>query len=135
MDEKKKQALGIALSQIEKQFGKGSIMRMSDDGVVVDVEAVATGSIGWLSAGSGLLLGLVIVSLLYAFAGFGGGDVKLVGTLAASVGPLGFLNLLIYIALAGGVLALVAVARKRDDFAYVPAIAVGLLAYVWRFET
>jgi recombination protein RecA len=46
MDEKKKQALGIALSQIEKQFGKGSIMRMSDDGVVADVESVSTGSLG-----------------------------------------------------------------------------------------
>ena len=53
MDEKKKQALGIALSQIEKQFGKGSIMRMSDDGVVADVEAVSTGSIG-LDIGLGI---------------------------------------------------------------------------------
>ena len=46
MDEKKKQALGIALSQIEKQFGKGSIMRMSDDGVVSGIESVSTGSLG-----------------------------------------------------------------------------------------
>ncbi len=53
MDEKKKQALGIALSQIEKQFGKGSIMRMSDDGVVPDVESVSTGSIG-LDIGLGI---------------------------------------------------------------------------------
>ena len=53
MDEKKKQALGIALSQIEKQFGKGSIMRMSDDGVVADVESVSTGSIG-LDLGLGI---------------------------------------------------------------------------------
>lgn len=53
MDEKKKQALGIALSQIEKQFGKGSIMRMSDGGVVADVEAVSTGSLG-LDIGLGI---------------------------------------------------------------------------------
>jgi len=46
MDEKKRQALDIALSQIEKQFGKGSIMRMDDDGVVPDVEAVSSGSLG-----------------------------------------------------------------------------------------
>jgi recombination protein RecA len=46
MDEKKKQALDIALSQIEKQFGKGSIMRMGEDSVVQDVEAVSTGSLG-----------------------------------------------------------------------------------------
>jgi len=46
MDEKKKQALNIALSQIEKQFGKGSIMRMGEDSVVHDIEAVSTGSLG-----------------------------------------------------------------------------------------
>jgi recombination protein RecA len=46
MDEKKKQALGIALSQIEKQFGKGAVMRMGDAGVVHDVESVSTGSLG-----------------------------------------------------------------------------------------
>ena len=46
MDDKKQQALNIALSQIEKQFGKGSIMKMSDDGVVQDVDSVSTGSLG-----------------------------------------------------------------------------------------
>jgi recombination protein RecA len=46
MDEKKKQALGIALSQIEKQFGKGAVMRMGDAGVVRDIESVSSGSLG-----------------------------------------------------------------------------------------
>jgi recombination protein RecA len=46
MDEKKQQALKGALSQIEKQFGKGSIMRMSDDGVVQGLTAVSSGSLG-----------------------------------------------------------------------------------------
>lgn len=46
MDEKKKQALGVALSQIEKQFGKGSVMRMGDAGIVKDVVPVSTGSLG-----------------------------------------------------------------------------------------
>jgi recombination protein RecA len=46
MDEKKRQALEIALGQIEKQFGKGSIMRMDEGGVVPDIEAVSTGSLG-----------------------------------------------------------------------------------------
>ena len=46
MDEKKRQALEIALNQIEKQFGKGSIMRMDEGGVVPDVEAISTGSLG-----------------------------------------------------------------------------------------
>ena len=46
MDEKKRQALDIALGQIEKQFGKGSIMRLGDGSVVHDVSAVSTGSLG-----------------------------------------------------------------------------------------
>ena len=45
MDDKKQQALGNALSQIEKQFGKGSIMRMGDQDVVANVPAVSTGSL------------------------------------------------------------------------------------------
>lgn len=46
MDENKKKALGAALSQIEKQFGKGSVMRMGDAGAIRDIEAISTGSIG-----------------------------------------------------------------------------------------
>ncbi|MBD3245437.1 MAG: recombinase RecA [Candidatus Omnitrophica bacterium] len=40
--EQKKKALNLALSQIEKQFGKGAIMRLAD-GVHLDVEAIPTG--------------------------------------------------------------------------------------------
>ena len=39
MDDAKKKALGAALSQIEKQFGKGSVMRMGDTSAVREVEA------------------------------------------------------------------------------------------------
>jgi recombination protein RecA len=45
MDDNKQKALGAALSQIEKQFGTGSIMRMGDEGSLPDVEAVSTGSL------------------------------------------------------------------------------------------
>jgi recombination protein RecA len=45
MDDNKKQALGAALSQIEKQFGKGSVMRLGDATASRDIEAVSTGSI------------------------------------------------------------------------------------------
>tara|TARA_Y100001935_G_scaffold255256_1_gene267354 strand:- start:3194 stop:4225 length:1032 start_codon:yes stop_codon:yes gene_type:complete len=45
MDQNKEKALGAALSQIEKQFGSGSIMRMGTDEVVSSVEAVSTGSL------------------------------------------------------------------------------------------
>jgi len=46
MDENKKKALSAALGQIEKQFGKGSIMRMGDNTAPRDIEAVSTGSLG-----------------------------------------------------------------------------------------
>jgi recombination protein RecA len=39
-------ALAAALSQIEKQFGKGSIMRLGDGEVVEEIEPVSTGSLG-----------------------------------------------------------------------------------------
>jgi hypothetical protein len=44
-DERKK-ALSIALANIEKQFGKGAIMRMADDDVNEDIDVVSTGSLG-----------------------------------------------------------------------------------------
>ena len=46
MDEQRKKALAQALGQIEKQFGKGSVMRMGDGGVIRDIDVVSTGSIG-----------------------------------------------------------------------------------------
>jgi len=46
MDENKSKALAAALSQIEKQFGKGSIMRLGDTEVAEDIQAVSTGSLG-----------------------------------------------------------------------------------------
>ncbi len=46
MDENKKKALGAALMQIEKQFGKGSVMRMGDVAATRDVEVISTGSLG-----------------------------------------------------------------------------------------
>lgn len=45
MDENKKKALGAALSQIEKQFGKGSVMRLGDSTAVRDLEVISTGSL------------------------------------------------------------------------------------------
>jgi recombination protein RecA len=45
MDSNKQKALTAALSQIEKQFGKGSVMRMGDANVVKDIEIVSTGSL------------------------------------------------------------------------------------------
>lgn len=45
MDENKAKSLNAALSQIEKQFGKGSVMRLGDAGANRDIEVVSTGSL------------------------------------------------------------------------------------------
>ena len=44
--EERKKALSVALANIEKQFGKGAIMRMADGAEVEDIETVSTGSLG-----------------------------------------------------------------------------------------
>ncbi len=46
MEDNKRKALSAALSQIEKQFGKGAVMRMGDVSAVRDVDVVSTGSLG-----------------------------------------------------------------------------------------
>ncbi|MGA9853319.1 MAG: recombinase RecA [Gammaproteobacteria bacterium] len=46
MDDNRKKALAAALSQIEKQFGKGSVMRLGDHIASRDVDVVSTGSLG-----------------------------------------------------------------------------------------
>ncbi len=61
MDQNKEKALSAALSQIERQFGKGSIMKLGDN-TTMDVETISTGSLGLdiaLGAG-GLPLGRVV---------------------------------------------------------------------------
>ena len=45
MDDNKKKALNAALGQIEKQFGKGAVMRMGDAQINRDIEVVSTGSL------------------------------------------------------------------------------------------
>ena len=44
-DRDRARALDLAVSQIEKQFGKGSIMRFGEDAVIQDIEAISTGSL------------------------------------------------------------------------------------------
>jgi recombination protein RecA len=46
MDDNKAKALAAALSQIEKQFGKGSIMRLGESDISKDIQVVSTGSLG-----------------------------------------------------------------------------------------
>jgi recombination protein RecA len=46
MESQRAKALELALTQIEKQFGKGTIMRLGSDGVVADIPTVSSGSLG-----------------------------------------------------------------------------------------
>jgi len=46
VDEQRKKALAAALSQIERQFGKGAVMRLGDKTAVNDAQAISTGSLG-----------------------------------------------------------------------------------------
>ena len=46
MEDNRRKSLEAALSQIEKQFGKGSIMKMSAESLAKDIETVSTGSLG-----------------------------------------------------------------------------------------
>jgi len=46
MDDNKKKALAAALGQIEKQFGKGSVMRLGDSAAARDIDVISTGCLG-----------------------------------------------------------------------------------------
>ncbi len=46
MNDSKAKALAAALAQIEKQFGKGAVMRMSADSPAADIQVISTGSLG-----------------------------------------------------------------------------------------
>ncbi|MCK4379486.1 MAG: DNA recombination/repair protein RecA, partial [Deltaproteobacteria bacterium] len=46
MDDNKNKAMEMAVTQIEREFGKGSIMRLGDEGVIPNIEVIPTGSLG-----------------------------------------------------------------------------------------
>src|SRR5215475_9584336 len=46
MDSNREKAIDLAVSQIEKQFGKGAIMKLGEAGLVKDISIVSTGSLG-----------------------------------------------------------------------------------------
>ena len=86
----------------------------------------------WLALFAGAIVGLGVAAVLFYLGGLGGGDVKLLAAIGAAVGPCALLAILAWMAVAGGVLALIAAARGKRDFAYVPAIAVGVaVETVW----
>jgi len=98
--------------------------------------ALATGfhlhRVRWIDLGLGLSLGFLVGLILFRLGGFGGGDVKLLASLGAVVGFKGELGVMFYMAILGGVLALLARIRREREYAYAPAIALGLLAFIVR---
>jgi prepilin peptidase CpaA len=99
--------------------------------VVCAAVSIATGltNVTWTGFACGAALGLALTLPLYVLGGFGGGDLKLVVAVGAALGPAALLATLFWVAICGGVLAVVALIRGRRDLAYVPAIAMGLLVY------
>lgn len=96
--------------------------------------AAGLSELTWTSCFYGAALGFALTLPLYALGGFGGGDLKLVVAIGATLGPLALLSVLFWVAVSGGILAIVALVRGRRDLAYVPAIACGLLLYWIRLE-
>jgi len=88
--------------------------------------------VGWLDLCLGLGTGFAAGAALFALGGFGGGDVKLLASLGAVLGWRGELGVMLYMALAGAALALVARCARQREYAYAPAIALGLLAFIAR---
>lgn len=88
--------------------------------------------VGWASLLLGFGAGLGLGLILFCLGGLGGGDVKLLAALGAAVGLQSLWSLLFYVALAGGVLAVIAKLRKQRELAYAPAIALGFLVFLIR---
>jgi prepilin peptidase CpaA len=94
--------------------------------------ALGLHKVTWIGLIAGALLGLGLSVTVFYLGGLGGGDVKLLAAIGAAVGPWPLLSILAWMGFAGGVLALIAAARGKRDFAYVPAIAVGVVVEtVW----
>ena len=98
------------------------------------VFALAAASLGWngltwMNLAIGFGVGLCVSATLFYLGGLGGGDVKMIAALGAALGWLGILQVLFWMALSGGALALVAAARGQKDFAYGPAILTGTFVY------
>jgi prepilin peptidase CpaA len=98
------------------------------------VVATVTGltTTGWTALVVGCALGLLLSGLFFALGGLGGGDVKLIAALGAALGPIALVHSLLWIAVSGGILAVIAGLRGKRDFAYAPAIAAGVLVHILR---
>ena len=89
-------------------------------------------TVGWLDLFLGSSLGFGVGLILFRLGGFGGGDVKLLASLGAVLGVKGELGVMFYVAVMGAMFALAAHIRREREFAYAPAIALGLLSFIVR---
>jgi prepilin peptidase CpaA len=96
----------------------------------VGATAAGFAELGWVDLTLGFGLGASLGVFLFWLGGLGGGDAKLLAALGASLGPLELLVLLFYVAVAGGIMAIVALTRGRRDLAYAPAMALGFLIFM-----
>lgn len=89
----------------------------------------SNGSLWWQHI-SGGLVALIVGMMVGHKDRFGGGDIKLFAALATWFGILAVVPLALWIAIAGLPLAIAAAIRKQSDFAYAPAIFVGVCVHV-----
>jgi prepilin peptidase CpaA len=100
--------------------------------VLVPLDVYVGGSdLLWWHRFAGGLLALGIGLLVGYGDRFGGGDVKLFGALGAWFGVAAVIPLALWTAIAGLPLAVIAAVRKQQDFAYAPAIFIGVCVHVF----
>ena len=96
----------------------------------VGVTATGWSGLSWASLLGGAALGFALSVPLFAREILGGGDVKLLTALGAALGMPHILGVLFWTGIVGGFLGLVALLRKKQDLAYVPAILGGLATFM-----
>jgi prepilin peptidase CpaA len=116
-------------SRVIPDWIAASLLACAALGIATDLSGLT-----WMNYVYGAALGFAVMFPLYALGGFGGGDLKLVVAIGAALGPWALLSVLFWVAVSGGLLAIVALVRGRRNLAYVPAIACGLLLYWIRLE-
>lgn len=87
-------------------------------------------ALGWQAHVGGLCVGFLAGAPFFAGGGLGGADVKLLAALGAAVGHPVIWQVLFWMAIAGSLLALVALGRGRRTIAYLPAIALGVVGHI-----
>ncbi|MFG0267928.1 MAG: prepilin peptidase [Rhodopirellula sp. JB055] len=83
----------------------------------------------WWQYAVGGVLALLLALIVGKGDRFGGGDIKLFGALGLWFGVFAVFPLALWIAIAGLPLAVIAAARKQSDFAYAPAIFLGVCVH------